>query len=124
MPKSNAMPIDVLDDSWIEHDFQHEDLLGGLLNLYVLMNFSCGGMLSVQLSAMTLREDPEPFAGQNPDRTMAVEAAMKNLPYQQKFAGTPPDESMEGDSPDVDVVDVGEYPDFLGGESLEEYYEH
>jgi hypothetical protein len=94
--KSNAMPISVLDDSWIEHDFQDEDLLGSLLNLYMLMNFSCGGTLSVQLSAMTSREDPEPFASQNPDHTMALEAARMDPVYQQEISGAPPTHAWKG----------------------------
>jgi hypothetical protein len=114
------MPV----NTWIKHAFQGDDLLGGILNLYVLLNFSSGGILSVHLAAVTLQEDPEPFCGQDVGEAMELEAARwMNPEYQLEMLGVPLDEYLEGDLSDVDD-DAGDYLDFLGGESLEEYYEH
>jgi hypothetical protein len=99
-------------------------LLGGFLNLHFIMNFPSGGILSVHLSAMTFQDDPiEPFADQDVGDAMDLEAARwLNPAYQQEMLGVPLSEYL-GELPDVDD-DAGDYPDYLGGESLEEYHEH
>ena len=50
-------------DSWFEQRFEGDDLLGGCLNLHVLMHFSSGGVFSVHLFATTFQDDPERFVG-------------------------------------------------------------
>ena len=86
------------------------------------MNFTSGGVLSVQLSAMTFQDDPEPLTDQYVGDAMDLETARwMNPAYQQEMLGVPLGEYLG----ELDVDDdEGDYPDYLGGESLEEYYEH
>lgn len=124
--KSNVRSITLPVDTWIDHTFKEDDLLGGFLNLHILSNFASAGVLSVHLSALTLQKDPEPFIGQDDAAAMDLEAARwMNLEYQEDMLGVTLAQFLEDDYFDADDDDnSGNYPDFLGGESLEEYYEH
>jgi hypothetical protein len=124
--KGNTRSIDVPDGSWIEQEFQGDDLLGGLLNIHVLMNSAHGGNLFVHLSAMTSQDDPEPFIDQDLEDVMDLEAARwMNADYQHEMLGVSLDEYLDGHVSDDD--NRGNFqlrPSFLGGETLEDYYEH
>ncbi len=86
------------------------------------MNSSSGGILSVHLSAMTFQDDPEPLFVQDVGDAMDLEATRwMNPAYQQEILGVSLGEYLEEDLSDIDN-NAGDYPDFLGGESLEEYY--
>ena len=70
------MPVD---NCWIEHDFNGDELLGGCLNVHILAEFPCSGMFCISLSATMDKEDPEeetgPLSEQERLEAMALEAA-------------------------------------------------
>jgi len=126
--KSFGIPVD---NCWIEHAFNGDDLLGGCLNVHILAEFPCSGMFCVSLSATTDQEDPEedrgPLSEQEQLLAMDLEAARwMNPQYQRDTLGVPLDEYLEGEYSDSDDSwsDPHRPQDFLGGETLEEYYEH
>jgi len=109
-------------NTWIEHLFQGDDLLGGVVNFYILMNFPNGSTFSVQLLTMTSKCDPEPFSGEDEDHAIDLEVARwMNPDYQLDTLGVPLGEYLEEDP---EGFDFEARHDFLGGETLEEYREH
>ena len=123
------MPID---KCWIEHDFNGDELLGGCLTIHILAEFPCSGTFCVSLSATTDQEDPEeemgPVSEEDRAHAMILEAARwMNPEYQRDTLGVPLDEYLDAEYIDPDLwiwADPDRPQDFLGGETLEEYYEH
>jgi hypothetical protein len=110
---------------WVVHRLKDDDLLGGCLNVHIITNFPCKGVLSVRLSALTIKEDPEPFDGLYDSSAMDLEVARwLNPTYQREILGVPLAEYLEEHLEDGDDGWYERRHDFLGGETVEEYFEH
>ena len=108
VPNSDAKSFGVpVDNCWLEHDFNGDNLLGGCLNIHILAEFPCSGTFCVSLSATTDQEDPEEETGPLSDQerlyAMNLEAARwMNPEYQRDTLGVPLDEYLEAEYSDFD----------------------